>query len=116
MTSKFLPFAVIASVMMGGAAFAGTTTASTATAPAASASMPAKTTASAPVKVVSKIKESKGVIKSIDAKAMTVTLAGGKVYHLPAGFNVAGFKVGEKVQVTWSAKGKLHEATGMTAL
>ncbi len=56
-----------------------------------------------------------GTIKSIDAKAMTVTLADGTTYHLPAGFKLDGFKVGEKVDVTWDAKGSLKDATGMKA-
>ena len=56
-----------------------------------------------------------GAIKSIDTKAMTVTLADGSTYHLPAGFKLDGFKVGEKVSITWEAKGALHEATGMKA-
>lgn len=56
-----------------------------------------------------------GTIKAIDAKAMTVTLADGTTYHLPAGFKLDGFKVGEKVDVTWEAKGDLKNASAMKA-
>lgn len=56
-----------------------------------------------------------GTIKSIDAKAMTVTLADGTTYHLPAGFKLGAFKVGEKVSVTWEAKGALKDAMAMKA-
>lgn len=56
-----------------------------------------------------------GTIKALDAKAHTVTLADGSVYQLPASFKITDFKAGEKVKVTWQLKGKLHEATAMTA-
>ena len=51
-----------------------------------------------------------GAIKSIDDKAMTITLDGGAVYKLPAGFKLADLKVGEKVVVTWVLKGAEHDA------
>lgn len=56
-----------------------------------------------------------GVIKSIDATAMTVTLADGSTYHLPAGFDVKSIKVGEKVTVSWEAKGDMKEASALKA-
>ena len=56
-----------------------------------------------------------GTIKSIDAKALTVTLADGATYKLPAGFKLDTFKVGGKVSVSWEAKGALKEASGMKA-
>lgn len=56
-----------------------------------------------------------GTIKAIDAKAMTVTLEDGTTYQLPAGFKLDAFKVGEKVSVSWEAKGALKDATGMKA-
>ena len=56
-----------------------------------------------------------GVIKTIDTKAMTVTLVDGSSYQLPAGFKLDGFKVGEKVSITWEAKGAVHEASAMKA-
>jgi Cu/Ag efflux protein CusF len=52
-----------------------------------------------------------GAIKSIDEKAMTITLEGGAVYKLPAGFKLADLKVGEKVNVSWVMKGTEHDAT-----
>ena len=57
----------------------------------------------------------KGTIKAIDAKAMTVTLDNGTAYHLPAGFKVADLKVGEKVVVSWEAKGAVKEAASVKA-
>jgi hypothetical protein len=59
--------------------------------------------------------DTSGVIKSIDATAMTVVLADGTTYHLPAGFDVKPFKVGEKVVVSWEMKGTLKEATALKA-
>lgn len=56
-----------------------------------------------------------GTIKSLDAKALTVTLADGTVYQLPKGFKADTFKPGEKVKITWELKGKAHEAAAMTA-
>jgi len=59
--------------------------------------------------------ETKGVIKSIDVKAMTVVLQDGTTYKLPAGFNMKPFKVGEKVVVSWEAKGAIKEAKTLKA-
>ena len=56
-----------------------------------------------------------GVIKSIDAKAMTVMLEDGTTFHLPAGYDVRPFKVGEKVVVSWEMKGTLKEASALKA-
>lgn len=56
-----------------------------------------------------------GIIKSIDAKAMTVVLEDGTTYHLPAGYDLKPFKVGEKVVVSWEAKGDLKEAMALKA-
>ncbi len=59
--------------------------------------------------------DTKGTIKTIDEKAMTVTLDDGMSYHLPAGFKLADLKVGEKVVVSWEAKGDLKEVSGVKA-
>lgn len=56
-----------------------------------------------------------GVIKTIDAKAMTVVLEDGTTYHLPAGYDLKPFKVGEKVVVSWEMKGTLMEAMALKA-
>lgn len=56
-----------------------------------------------------------GTIKALDAKAMTVTLEDGSVYGLPAGFKLDGFKVGEKVSLTWELKGTIKDIDTMTA-
>lgn len=57
---------------------------------------------------------STGVIKSVDMKAHTLTLADGTVYHLSAKFKDPGLKAGEKVSVLWDMKGKDHEASKVT--
>ena len=56
-----------------------------------------------------------GTIKSIDAKAGSVTLQDGTVYMLPAGFKLDTFKAGEKVSISWDLKGSLHEIVTMKA-
>ena len=56
-----------------------------------------------------------GMIKTIDAKAMTGVLEDGTTYHLPAGYDLKTFKVGEKVVVSWEMKGTLKEATALKA-
>lgn len=58
---------------------------------------------------------STGAIKAIDSKAMTITLDNGIAYKLPAGFKLAGLKVGEKVAVTWTMKGTEYDATKVAA-
>ena len=45
--------------------------------------------------------EATGAIASIDTTAMTVTLADGKTYKLPASADAASLKVGEQVKVTF---------------
>lgn len=59
--------------------------------------------------------ETNGTIKAIDEKAMTVTLEDGTTYTLPKGFKLAEIKVGEKVVISWEAKGDLKEASGIKA-
>ncbi len=59
--------------------------------------------------------DTSGVIKTIDEKAMTVVLADGTIYHLPAGYDLKALKVGEKVVVSWEMKGTLKEATALKA-
>ena len=52
-----------------------------------------------------------GVIKSIDAKAMTLTLDNGMVYHLAKTIQVAALKAGEKVKITWEKVGAANDAS-----
>lgn len=54
-------------------------------------------------------------IKSMDAKAHTVTLHDGRVYHLPMGHDMSMLKAGEKVKVTFENKAGKHEATEIVA-
>jgi Cu/Ag efflux protein CusF len=42
-----------------------------------------------------------GAIKSLDAAKSLVTLADGKVFQAPAGWNFANYKVGDKVRVIY---------------
>jgi hypothetical protein len=60
-------------------------------------------------------KDVSGTIKKISTKAGYVVLSNGIKYHLPKGFALGDFKVGEKVSVSYEMKGKLHEATAMKA-
>ncbi|MDZ4311265.1 MAG: DUF1344 domain-containing protein [Cypionkella sp.] len=55
-----------------------------------------------------------GVIKSLDMKTNTITLADGTAYTLPKGFKDPGLKVGEKVAVVWDLKGGVYEATAVS--
>jgi len=43
-------------------------------------------------------------IKSIDQYKHQLTLADGKVYDLPATWKATGFKVGDKVKITYEMK------------
>ncbi len=67
------------------------------------------------VAAMAALTDTTGTIKSIDAKAISVTLDNGTVYMLPKAFKLAAFKVGEKVSVHWELKGTAHDATEMTA-
>jgi Cu/Ag efflux protein CusF len=56
-----------------------------------------------------------GVIKTIDAKANSITLADGKTYGLPAGFVITTLKTGEKVAVVYDMKNSQMVATSVKA-
>jgi Cu/Ag efflux protein CusF len=56
-----------------------------------------------------------GVIKTIDAKANSITLADGKTYGLPAGFAITTLKTGEKVAVVYDMKNSQMVATSVKA-
>lgn len=47
-----------------------------------------------------------GTVKSLDTKAMSLTLSDGSTYVLPKKFKDPGLKVGEKVSVIWDMSGK----------
>jgi hypothetical protein len=57
-----------------------------------------------------------GTIKAINAKAETVTLDNKTVYYFPAKFDLSKVKVGEKVAITWTAKGKKDMASKIDAV
>ena len=49
-----------------------------------------------------------GIIKSTDAKAQTVTLETGRIYHSEAKLDLSDFKSGDKVKVIYTeADGKM---------
>ena len=43
-------------------------------------------------------------MKTLDTRAMTLTLDDGKLFYLPQGWKDPGVKVGEKVSVTYDRK------------
>jgi len=57
----------------------------------------------------------KGVVQSFDAKACTVTLTDKTVYSFGNHCNLRKVKVGEKVMISWSMKGKLMAAFQLVA-
>ncbi len=57
---------------------------------------------------------STGTIKSLDQKAMSLTLDSGQVYKLPQAYKGPALKVGEKVSLLWDMKGSDHVASAVT--
>ncbi len=56
-----------------------------------------------------------GTIKAIDAKADTITLDNGVIYHLAKTIKIAEFKVGEKVKITFEKMGTDLDASAVVA-
>jgi Cu/Ag efflux protein CusF len=54
-----------------------------------------------------------GTIKAIDAKADTITLDNGAIYHLAKTIKIAAFKVGEKVKITFEQNGTMLDASAV---
>ncbi|PWK63863.1 DUF1344 domain-containing protein [Aminobacter sp. AP02] len=56
-----------------------------------------------------------GTIKSVDMKAMSLTMADGTTFMLPKTFKDPGLKAGEKVSVMWDMSGthKVAESVKM---
>ncbi|MGO4842017.1 DUF1344 domain-containing protein, partial [Rhizobiaceae sp. 2RAB30] len=59
--------------------------------------------------------ETSGSIKSVNAKAHTVTLTNGNVYELPASYDMSKLKANEKVKLTYRDKSGKHMATAAVA-
>ena len=59
--------------------------------------------------------DASGVIKTIDTKANSITLADGKTYGLPAGFAINTLKAGEKVSLVYDMKNNQMVATSVKA-
>ena len=57
-----------------------------------------------------------GIVKAINVKAETVTLDNKVVYYFAKKFDLSKVKVGEKVAITWTAKGKKDMATAISAV
>ena len=56
-----------------------------------------------------------GAIQSMDSKACTVTLDNKTTYYFAAKCDFSKLKVGEKVSITWTAKGKKDMASAIVA-
>ena len=112
MRANILPLLLISAMTFGGAAFAGTTATTTTTAPAATTAAVAAPAASMAAMTPT---TTKGTIKSIDTKSLSVTLTNGSRYHFAKGFAFSNFKVGEKVSIVWEWKSKKHTASAMSA-
>lgn len=54
-----------------------------------------------------------GKIKSLDTTKDTVTLDNGSTYMAPKSMKLSGFKVGEKVTVSYSTSGGKMDATSI---
>lgn len=66
------------------------------------------------VSLASAATTSVGVIKSIDTKAHSVTLADGTSYMLPATVKDSSLKTGEKISIAWILKGSARDAEKVT--
>lgn len=107
MFQKILPAVLVAGLALSGAAQAGTmTTTAPVTTPAAKVATPVAATSA----------EVSGVIKKVNLKHRYIVLDNGVRYHLAKGFEISGLKRGEKVQVTYTVKGKVHEASMVKAM
>jgi Cu/Ag efflux protein CusF len=54
-----------------------------------------------------------GKIKTLDAAKSMVTLDNGATYDIAKGVSLSGFKVGEKVKVTYTQSGKMMDASAI---
>jgi hypothetical protein len=55
-----------------------------------------------------------GTIKTLDAAKSMVTLDNGATYDIAKGVSLSGFKLGEKVKVTYTQSGKMMDASAIT--
>ena len=106
MFQKILPAILVAGLALSGAAQAGTMTTAPVTTPMAKVATPVAATSA----------EVSGVIKKVNLKHRFIVLDNGVRYHLAKGFEISGLKRGEKVQVTYTVKGKVHEASMVKAM
>ena len=59
-------------------------------------------------------KTDSGAIKKIDTVKHQLTLADGKIFNLPASWKGAGYKIGDKVTVSYEMRGKSMVASAVT--
>jgi curli biogenesis system outer membrane secretion channel CsgG len=83
----------------------------------ATSAMAATTTTTTPAKptAVAATSPTTGVIKKLSTKACTVTLDNKTTYYFAAKCDFSKLKVGEKVSITWTAKGKKDMASAIAA-
>ncbi len=82
----------------------------------ATSAMAATTTPTAPAKPAVAPTVTNGMIKALSAKACTVTLDNKTTYYFAAKCDFSKLKVGEKVAITWTAKGKKDMASKIEAV
>ncbi|MGN6157489.1 MAG: DUF1344 domain-containing protein [Devosia sp.] len=97
-----LPLLIVAA-LGATSAMAATTTTTTTTKPATTTT---KVVATSPTT---------GTISKLNAKACTVTLDKKTTYYFAAKCDFSALKVGEKVTITWTAKGKKDMASAIVA-
>ena len=57
-----------------------------------------------------------GTVKSLDAKAHSVTLDNGSTYMLPKSYQQSKLKAGEKVKISWEKKASKNMADTVTVI
>ncbi|MBP0615982.1 DUF1344 domain-containing protein [Jiella mangrovi] len=117
MRSLTLPLTLATSLLIGTSAFAasptmsGSSTANDAMSTSATSHKMATKHAT-----VAKTHVASGKIRSIDAKANTLTLTNGKKFLLPADFTKSSVKTGEHVRISYMMAGKHMSATAVKAV
>jgi curli biogenesis system outer membrane secretion channel CsgG len=82
----------------------------------ATSAMAATTTPTTPAKPAVAPTVTNGMIKALSAKACTVTLDNKTTYYFAAKCDFSKLKVGEKVAITWTPKGKKDLASKIEAV
>jgi len=69
--------------------------------------------ATAPLALASQTTQ--GTVRHLDARAMTLSLSDGHIYHLPKGWSDPGIKAGDKVAISYGIKDSHRVAESVTA-